>query len=136
MTTEQIDALEHIRLKKRQEWETNSRDQLRVYLLQDADGNRQGERRIMNRSLAETENQLRAERFKRHEAIVSSARERMAAKQQAANEAWKAENKRRSLLGMAAAEAPEPIATNLSGIEQAALDYVQENRGVLWVLAL
>jgi hypothetical protein len=133
--SEQIDALEHIRLEKREEWRSNARDDLRIYVLADADGNRQSELRTMTRSTAELENKLRTERIQRAEAIVEAARHRLATRQRAVDEELQRENDRRALLGLSP-EPAKPIAAAISGIELAEINYLQTEKRYLWRLCL
>ena len=134
-TFDQTQALEDIRLERAAIWRTNARDEVRLYRLSDASGNGRGEVLRMTRSQSELENKLRQDRLQRAEATVEAARQRLAARQQAANEEWERENARRAMLGLCP-EPAKPIAAAVSGIELAESNYLQTEKRYLWRLCL
>ena len=132
---DQTEATEYLRRERALEWSTNSRDDVRWYRLSDAEGQVKDAPLRMTRSQSELQNTLREDELRRAEATVASAGKRLAARQQAANAKRERENARRALLGLP----PEPeqlIAATLSGIEEAAIDYLQQQKGYVWKLCL
>jgi hypothetical protein len=132
---DRIGAIEAIRRARAAEWRSNSRDEVRSYRLSDADGHGRGEVLRMTRSQSELENKMREDRLQRAEATVEAARQRLAARQQAANEEWERENARRVMLGLSP-ESAKPIAAAISGIELAEVNYLQTEKRYLWRLCL